>query len=87
MRIVLLFLFLFSSSHAFSETVSFEDWLEEEITFFSTDENNFEKQTMGPWALNKVRLRVRPLLGLEIVNLASLEIKPFIEFHFKATPP
>ena len=87
MRIVLLFLFLFSSSYAFPETVSFEDWLEEEITFFSNEENNFKKQTIGPWALNKVRLRVRPLLGLEVVNLASLEIKPFIEFHFKASPP
>ena len=32
----------------------------------------------------KVKLRIRPLIGVEVPYLASLEIKPFVEFHWKA---
>ncbi len=61
--------------------VSYNYWLEKEIESFSTQERVFEK-TLGSWSLDKVIFRVRPLVGVEVPFLASLEIKPFIEFYW-----
>ena len=85
MKKALVFLLLISSSYAFPEINTFENWLEEEISNFNTEDNTFQKENSGPLRLDKIRLRVRPLFGLEIPKLASLEIKPFIEFHWKAS--
>ena len=88
MKIVLLFLFLFSGPHTFAKFHSLENWIEEEVTSFNNEEDtSIQNQLPGPWELNKVRLRVRPLFGLEIPPFASLEIKPFIEFHWKTSSP
>ena len=89
MKIAFLLLFLFSSTHAFSENNSFEDWLEEEMITINHEqdheESSFKSQLSEPWVLDKIRFRIRPLFGFEIPELASLEIKPFIEFHWKTT--
>ena len=91
MKIAFLLLFLFSSTYAFSEINSFENWLEKEMISFhheeNHEENSFQSHLSGPWALDKIRFIVRPLFALEIPALASLEIKPFIEFHWKASSP
>ena len=88
MKILILFLLLFSGPYSFAKLYSLENWIEEEvISFNNEDDTSFQNQLPGPWELNKVRLRVRPLFGLEIPSFASLEIKPFIEFHWKAPSP
>ena len=88
MKIAILFLILFSGSDTVAKINSLENWIEEEIISFTNEENaSFKNKLPGPWELEKVRLRVRPLFGLEIPALASFEIKPFIEFHWKASSP
>ena len=88
MKIVLLFLLLFSGPPTFAKFHSLENWIEEEVISFNNEENtSFQNRLLGPWELNKIRLRVRPLFGPEIPSLATLEIKPFIEFHWKASLP
>ena len=88
MKIVLLFFLLFSGPNTFAKFHSLENWIEEEVISFDNEEKtSFQNRLSGPWELNKIRLRVRPLFGLEIPSLASLEIKPFIEFHWKASSP
>ena len=87
MKKMLFFLFLLLSSITFAEINTFEKWLEEEISVFSTENIPFQNKASSSLKLDKVRLRVRPLFGLEIPKLASLEIKPFIEFHWKASSP
>ena len=45
------------------------------------EEVNFIK-TSPQWSFNKIRIRTRGKIGLEVPYFAKLEIKPFIEFHF-----
>ena len=69
-----------------AKETSFNDWIEQEIESFNGEERILT-QNSRTWTLDKVRIRVRPLLGVEIPYLASLEIKPFIEFHWKNSKP
>ena len=73
---------ILSFSEISTKEISFNDWIEQEIEFFNGEERILTKNA-GAWTLDKVRLRVRPLLGVDVPYLASLEIKPFIEFHWK----
>ena len=79
-KLSVLMFFAFTVS---SNEFSYNDWLEKEIKAFSNQEIIFEKKS-GPWDLDKVILRVRPLVGIEIPLLASFEIKPFVEFYWES---
>ena len=87
MKKILPLIFLILSFNSFSNTMSYESWVEEEIVSFNETEESTIKQASGAWDLDKVRLRVRPLFGVEIPFLASFEIKPFIEFHWQVSRP
>jgi hypothetical protein len=77
---------ILSYSEISTKEISFNNWIEQEIESFNGEERILTKNS-GTWTLDKVRLRVRPLLGIEVPYLASLEIKPFIEFHWKNSKP
>ncbi len=68
MKIVLLLLFLFSCTHAFSENNYFEDWLEEEMISINHEqdheESSIKSQLSGAWVLDKIGFRVRSLFEL-----------------------
>ena len=89
MKKLLPIMFLLLSLNAFSQNISYENWIEQEISAFHDDneyeEVNLMKKAPVHWDLDKIRLRVRPLIGVEVPFLASFEIKPFIEFHWQ--PP
>ncbi|MDC0253809.1 hypothetical protein OAK75_02855 [Bacteriovoracales bacterium] len=67
-----------------AEKITYNQWLDNEIESFSTQDKVFEQDLNSSWSLKKVKLRIRPLIGVEVPYLASLEIKPFVEFHWKA---
>ncbi len=67
-----------------AEKITYSQWLDKEIKAFSVQDRVFEQHQNSFWSLKKVKLRIRPLIGIEVPYLASLEIKPFVEFHWKA---
>tara|TARA_Y100000590_G_scaffold406678_1_gene496242 strand:- start:220 stop:480 length:261 start_codon:yes stop_codon:yes gene_type:complete len=67
-----------------AEKITYDQWLDKEIKAFSVQDRVFEEHQSSSWSLKKVKLRIRPLIAVEVPYLASLEIKPFVEFHWKA---
>ena len=59
MKKALVFLLLISSSYAFPEINTFENWLEEEISNFNTEDNTLQKE--NNMLLKKIRstLKIR----------------------------
>ena len=78
---IILFLITFN---VYAEKVSYNQWLEQEIESFGTNEESFMQDYNSSWDLHKIKLRIRPLVGVEVPYLASFEIKPFVEFHWTA---
>ena len=78
---IILFLITFN---VYAEKVSYNQWLEQEIESFGTNEESFMQDYSSSWDLHKIKLRIRPLVGVEVPYLASFEIKPFVEFHWTA---
>ena len=78
---IILFLIAFN---VYAEKVSYNQWLEQEIESFGTNEESFMQDYNSSWDLHKIKLRIRPLVGVEVPYLASFEIKPFVEFHWTA---
>ena len=70
--------------NVYAEKVSYNQWLEQEIESFGTNEESFMQDYNSSWDLHKIKLRIRPLVGVEVPYLASFEIKPFVEFHWTA---
>ena len=78
---IIFFLIVFN---VYAEKVSYNQWLEQEIESFGTNEESFMQDYSSYWDLHKIKLRIRPLVGVEVPYLASFEIKPFVEFHWTA---
>ena len=87
MKKIIFLSFLLLSLHSFPKGQSIDEWIEYEINSFNEEEHYFLKKEQGPWLLDKIRLRIRPLFGVELPTISSLEIKPFIEFHWKRSKP
>ena len=77
-------IFFLIAFNVYAEKVSYNQWLEQEIESFGTNEESFMQDYSSYWDLHKIKLRVRPLVGVEVPYLASFEIKPFVEFHWTA---
>ena len=77
-------IFFLIAFNVYAEKVSYNQWLEQEIESFGTNEESFMQDYSSSWDLHKIKLRIRPLVGVEVPYLASFEIKPFVEFHWTA---
>ena len=77
-------IFFLIAFNVYAEKVSYNQWLEQEIESFGTNEESFMQDYNSSWNLHKIKLRIRPLVGVEGPYLASFEIKPFVEFHWTA---
>ena len=77
-------IFFLIAFNVYAEKVSYNQWLEQEIESFGTNEEPFMQDYNSSWDLHKIKLRIRPLVGVEVPYLASFEIKPFVEFHWTA---
>ena len=77
-------IFFLIAFNVYAEKVSYNQWLEQEIESFGTNEESFMQDYNSSWDLHKIKLRIRPLVGVEVPYLASFEIKPFVEFHWTA---
>ena len=77
-------IFFLIAFNVYAEKVSYNQWLEQEIESFGTNEESFMQDYSSYWDLHKIKLRIRPLVGVEVPYLASFEIKPFVEFHWTA---
>tara|TARA_Y100001954_G_scaffold52647_1_gene56042 strand:+ start:7865 stop:8131 length:267 start_codon:yes stop_codon:yes gene_type:complete len=77
-------IFFLIAFNVYAEKVSYNQWLEQEIESFGTNEESFMQDYNSFWDLHKIKLRIRPLVGVEVPYLASFEIKPFVEFHWTA---
>ena len=77
-------IFFLIAFNVYAEKVSYNQWLEQEIESFGTNEGSFMQDYNSSWDLHKIKLRIRPLVGVEVPYLASFEIKPFVEFHWTA---
>ena len=77
-------IFFLIAFNVYAEKVSYNEWLEQEIESFGTNEESFMQDYNSSWDLHKIKLRIRPLVGVEVPYLASFEIKPFVEFHWTA---
>ena len=77
-------IFFLIAFNVYAEKVSYNQWLEQEIESFGTNEESFMQNYNSSWDLHKIKLRIRPLVGVEVPYLASFEIKPFVEFHWTA---
>ena len=58
-----------------------------QIEALNTVESSEATMTQDGWYLNKVRVRVRATIGLEVPYLAKFEIKPFLGIHLKRKNP
>ena len=77
-------IFFLIAFNVYAEKISYNQWLEQEIESFGTNEESFMQDYSSSWDLHKIKLRIRPLVGVEVPYLASFEIKPFVEFHWTA---
>ena len=77
-------IFFLIAFNVYAEKISYNQWLEQEIESFGTNEESFMQDYNSSWDLHKIKLRIRPLVGVEVPYLASFEIKPFVEFHWTA---
>lgn len=71
--------FSFLASVATAKPLDFENYIEEGLNL------GFQSSTpglAGPWSLNRIRVRVKPTIGLEIPWLASFEIRPMVELYW-----
>lgn len=93
MKYLMIFTLLFSISNAFSsEKPSIGEWIKNEVDSQMTEVNISEDDseatmTKSGFYFNKIRVRVKATVGLELPLLASFEVKPFIELHFKRSNP
>lgn len=93
MKYVMILALMFSISNAFSsEKLSVGEWIKKEVDSQMTETNASEDDsvagvTASGFYFNKIRVRIKATVGMEIPSLASFEVKPYIALHFKRSNP